>query len=49
MKNLLITGGNGFIGSELSRLALAQNYKVISVSRRGKESNYRTVITFNLA
>ena len=33
MKKILITGGTGFIGSELSEYFLKKKYKVISTTR----------------
>ncbi len=36
MKNILITGGNGYVGSTVASYALKMGWKVTSVSRRGR-------------
>jgi len=35
-KKLLVMGGNGYVGREVCRLAVARGYKVTSLSRRGE-------------
>lgn len=35
-KKLLVLGGNGFVGREVCRLAVARGYQVTSLSRRGE-------------
>ncbi|KAF8476932.1 hypothetical protein BDZ91DRAFT_708371 [Kalaharituber pfeilii] len=34
-RHLVVCGGNGFLGSRICRSAVAQNFKVTSISRRG--------------
>ena len=35
MKKLLVTGGNGFIGGEVCKVALSRGYEVVGVARSG--------------
>jgi nucleoside-diphosphate-sugar epimerase len=35
MKNILVAGGNGYVGSNIIKYALRENFQVTSVSRRG--------------
>jgi nucleoside-diphosphate-sugar epimerase len=36
MKKILITGGNGYVGSNITKYALNLNWEVTNVSRRGR-------------
>lgn len=38
-KKLLVTGGSGFIGTQVCRLAVQQGFDVVSVSRSGRPTN----------
>ena len=40
MKTLLVTGGLGFIGSNLIELLLKNNYKVINIDKVSYSSNF---------
>ena len=42
-KTIVVTGGLGFIGSNLINLLLKKNYKVINVDRVSYSSNYYNV------
>jgi len=46
MKSILITGGNGFVGTEVSRHAIKLGWKVVSVSRKGREGQYQMVMLY---
>ena len=47
-KNLIVTGGIGFIGSNLIGLLLKKKYKVINIDKITYSSNFYNVILINL-
>ena len=46
MKNIIVTGGLGFIGSNLIELLISKNYRVINVDKVTYSSNYYNVKNF---
>ncbi len=46
MKNIIVTGGLGFIGSNLIELLISKNYKVINVDKVTYSSNFYNVKNF---
>ena len=46
-ENLIVTGGLGFIGSNLIELLLKKNYYVINLDKVTYSSNLYNTITFN--
>ena len=46
MQNIIVTGGLGFIGSNLIELLLSKKFKVINVDKVSYASNYYNVINF---
>jgi len=43
IKTIIVTGGLGFIGSNLINLLLKKNYKVINIDRVSYSSNFYNV------
>ena len=43
MKNIIVTGGLGFIGSNLIELLISKNYRVINVDKVTYSSNFFNV------
>ena len=46
MKNIIVTGGLGFIGSNLIELLISKNYRVINVDKVNYSSNFYNVKNF---
>ena len=46
MKNIIVTGGLGFIGSNLIELLISKNYRVINVDKVTYSSNFYNVKNF---
>ncbi len=46
MKNIIVTGGLGFIGSNLIELLISKNYKVINIDKVTYSSNFYNVKNF---
>ena len=46
MKNVIVTGGLGFIGSNLIELLINRNYRVINVDKNTYSSNFYNVKEF---
>ena len=46
MKNIIVTGGLGFIGSNLIKLLISKNYRVINVDKVNYSSNFYNVKNF---
>ena len=46
MKNIIVTGGLGFIGSNLIELLLNKNFKVINIDKVTYSSNFFNTSTF---
>ena len=46
MKNIIVTGGLGFIGSNLIDLLISKNYRVINVDKVTYSSNFYNVKNF---
>ena len=46
MKNIIVTGGLGFIGSNLIELLIGKNYRVINVDKVTYSSNFYNVKNF---
>jgi len=47
MKNIVVTGGLGFIGSNLIELLIKQNYKVINIDKVTYSSNFYNVKNYS--
>ena len=47
MQKIIVTGGLGFIGSNLIELLLKNNYYVINIDKVSYSSNYYNVKEFN--
>ena len=47
MKKIIVTGGLGFIGSNLIELLLEKNYYVINIDKITYSSNFYNVKEFN--
>ena len=46
MKNILITGGSGLVGTRLTELLISQGYLVAHLSRSAKSSHNQLIQTF---